>query len=138
MRTRHPWKRGKGNNPRLHIRHTSPPKATFFTSDVERESRKLAFAFSSRGVRNQLVYERRRARVPKACFRIFEPRSSKPISTRVYLPAESSSCAVHADRSAQAGAQRTFPTRRVNPCAEFPDSLAAGMNAHEERGSGKT
>jgi len=26
----------------------------------------------------------------------------------------------------------------LNPCAESPDSLAAGMNAHEERGSGKT
>jgi len=26
----------------------------------------------------------------------------------------------------------------LNPCAEFPDSLAAGMNAHEERGLGKT
>jgi len=25
----------------------------------------------------------------------------------------------------------------VNPCAEFPDSLAAGMNAHEERGVGE-
>jgi len=24
-----------------------------------------------------------------------------------------------------------------NPCAEFPDSLATGMNAHEERGVGE-